>query len=58
VAQKRHFAILQIEVTRASRGHSAIAELRVLLTFTYLLPSRIWTRCVSRQEVVGDQTWV
>jgi len=29
VAQKFHFAILQIEVTRASRGLSAIAELLV-----------------------------
>jgi len=30
VAQKFHFAILRIEVTRASRGLSAIAELLVL----------------------------
>jgi len=30
-----------------------------LLTFTYLLFSRIWTRSVSRPEVVGgDRTWV
>jgi len=29
VAQKFHFAILRIEVTRASRGFSAIAELLV-----------------------------
>jgi len=29
VAQKFHFAILRIEVTRASRGLSAIAELLV-----------------------------
>jgi len=30
-----------------------------LLTFTYLLHSRIWTRSVSRPEVVGgDWTWV
>ena len=29
-----------------------------LLTFTYPFPSRIWTRFVSRAEVVGgDQTW-
>jgi len=31
VAQNFHFAILQIEVTRASRGLSAIAELLVKL---------------------------
>jgi len=31
VAQKFHCAILQIEVTRASRGLSAIAELFVFL---------------------------
>jgi len=30
VAQKFHFAIFRIEVTRASRGLSAIAELLVL----------------------------
>ena len=30
VAQKLHFAILRIEVTRASRGLSAIAELLVI----------------------------
>jgi len=30
VAQKFHFAILRIEVTRASRGLSAIVELLVL----------------------------
>jgi len=29
VAQKFHFAILRIEVTRSSRGFSAIAELLV-----------------------------
>ena len=30
-----------------------------LLTFAYLLPSRIWTRSISRPEVVGgDRTWV
>jgi len=32
VAQKFHFAILRVEVTRASRGLSAIAE----------LPVRVW----------------
>jgi len=32
VAQKFHFAILRIEVTRASRGLSAIAELLVEIT--------------------------
>jgi len=32
VAQKIHFAILRIEVTRASGGLSAIAELLVKLT--------------------------
>jgi len=32
VAQKFHFAILQIEVTRASRGLSAIAELLVTVS--------------------------
>jgi len=31
VAEKFHFAILRIEVTRASRGLSAIAELLVLV---------------------------
>jgi len=31
VAQKFHFAILRIEVTRASRGLSAIAELLVTI---------------------------
>jgi len=31
VAQKFHFAILRIEVTRASRGLSAIAELLVIM---------------------------
>jgi len=30
VAQKFHFAILQLEVARASRGLSAIAELLVI----------------------------
>ena len=30
MAQKFHFAILRIEITRASRGLSAIAELLVL----------------------------
>jgi len=29
VAQKFHFAVLRIEVTRASRGLSAVAELFV-----------------------------
>jgi len=30
-----------------------------LLTLTYLIPSRIWTRSISRPEVVGgDRTWV
>jgi len=33
VAQKFHFAILRIEVTRASRGLSAIAELLVTVRF-------------------------
>jgi len=33
VAQKFHFAILRIEVTRASRGFSAIAELLVILDY-------------------------
>jgi len=32
VAQKFHFAILRIEVTRASRSLSAIAELLVVTT--------------------------
>jgi len=32
VAQKFHFAILRIEVTRASRGLAAIAELLVVLS--------------------------
>jgi len=31
VAQKFHFAILRIELTRASRGLSAIAELLVFI---------------------------
>jgi len=31
VAQKFHFAILRIKVTRASRGLSAIADLLVLM---------------------------
>jgi len=35
VAQKFHFAILRIEVTRASRGLSAISELLVLLRLTF-----------------------
>jgi len=46
VAQKFHFAILRIEVTRASRGLSAIAELLVpsepmgllLAEISFLLP--------------------
>ena len=33
VAQKFHFAILRIEVTRASRGLYAIAELLVIYQF-------------------------
>jgi len=46
VAQKSHFAVLRIKVTRASRGLSAIAELLVkLLTYFFTrqkrgLPSR------------------
>jgi len=36
VAQKFHFAILRIEVTRASRGLSAIAELLVILSYCAL----------------------
>jgi len=35
VAQKFHFAILRIEVTRASRGLSAIAELLVNIYKVY-----------------------
>jgi len=35
VAQKFHFAILRIEVTRASRGLSAIAELLVFIARMY-----------------------
>jgi len=35
VAQKLHFAILRIEVTRASRGLSAIAELLVTARRSY-----------------------
>jgi len=34
VAQKFHFAILRIEVTRASRGVSAISELLVLTSLS------------------------
>jgi len=41
VAQKFHFAILRIEVTRASRGLSAIAELLVLKPF--LWPTSVYT---------------
>jgi len=40
VAQKLHFAILRIEVTRASRGVSAIAELLVTLVRFALLRMR------------------
>jgi len=36
VAQKFHFAILRIEVTPASRGLSAIAELRVTINILYI----------------------
>jgi len=42
VAQKFYFAILRIEVTRASRGLSAIAE---LLVFYYPMP--MGTRIVN-----------
>jgi len=38
VAQKFHFAILRIEVTHASRGLSAIAELLVTLHFASCKP--------------------
>jgi len=34
VAQKFHFAILQIEVTRASRDLSAIAEVLVIVSYS------------------------
>jgi len=37
VAQKFHFAILRIEVTPASRGLSAIAELLVLFNYDFVL---------------------
>jgi len=40
VAQKFHFAILRIEVTRASRGLSVIAELLVKATFYRALQSK------------------
>jgi len=33
VAQKFHFTFMRIEVTRASRGLSAIAELLVVTTY-------------------------
>jgi len=43
VAQKLHFAILRIEVTRASRGLSAIAELLVtVLWYWYLASVCLW----------------
>jgi len=37
VAQEHHFAILRIEVTRASRGLSAIAELLADSTFALFM---------------------
>jgi len=37
MAQKFHFAILRIEVTRASRGLSAIAELLVCFRIPWTL---------------------
>ena len=37
VAQKFHFAILRIEVTRASRGLSAIAELLVCTVMVFIM---------------------
>jgi len=36
MAQKFHFAVLRIEVTHASRGLSAIAELLVIFAFSAL----------------------
>jgi len=47
VAQKFHFAVLQIEVTRASRGLSATAELLVNIIITVLLSSKHWSRCYA-----------
>jgi len=45
VAQKFHFAILQIEVTRASCGLSAIAELLVYCCDGNYLQTNLLTYC-------------
>jgi len=62
VAQKLHLAILRIEVTRASRGLSVIAEL--LVKITQKKESWLPKRCVRRgtfqlkdQELAWDLTY-
>jgi len=50
VAQKFHFAILRIEVTRASRGLSAIAELLVtlaVLTLTFRIADLLKSESIT-----------
>jgi len=58
VAQKFHFAILRIEVTRASRGLSAIAELLVKLmklTSSVALTDVFWQRYSAENDDNGLQ---
>jgi len=52
VAQKFHFAILRIEVTRASRGLSAIAELLVKYNTETENSQQIFTARLSYASVV------
>jgi len=49
VAQKFHFSILRIEVTRASRGLSAIAEL--LVNFSFSLSAFPWANHNLTQRI-------
>jgi len=51
MAQKFHFAILRIEVTRASRGLSAIAELLVNIGLHF---PKLWSK-IKRLVFIGTQ---
>jgi len=54
-----HVCVLFVLFLFAYLFYFHFSVLFFLLSFTYLLPSRISTRSVSRPEVVGgDRTWV
>jgi len=55
VAQKFHFTVLRIEVTHASRGLSAIAELLVYIDITSLITGDLFP---IMQQLAASTVWL